>query len=392
MKKNAPLAIAAVMALLVSWGSAIPAAHDIPADVTVQVFVKPEGTRLRVLVRAPLQAMRDMDYPRPRAATNADLLDLARADATLRDAATLWISDYLDLYENGQALPAPKVTSVRAALQSDKSFASYDEALAHLAAPGLPPQTEFFWSQGLLDVYFDYPIHSDRSRLSIQPRLARLGIRTLTVLRYLPPEGGVRGFEFVGDPGLVQLDPTWSQTLFQFIRLGFERFVGGVEFLLFLIVLAVPLRRIRSLAVIVLAFVVAHSIALLSGALGFAPDVLWFPPLIDTVVALSIVYLALENIVLALQRQPQGALSPPRDPDVSAVSANSAVFSDSDVKRRWLATFGFGTAHGFAMAFALRPSLQLAGSHPLTAMVSFNVGIELALLLVLALLVAVLAV
>ena len=223
------------MALLAFVHSATLAAHDIPADVTVQVFVKPEGTRLRVLVRAPLQAMRDMDYPRPRAATNADLLDLARADATLRDAATLWISDYLDLYENGQTLPAPRVASVRAALQSDKSFASYDEALAHLSAPGLP-QTEFFWSQGLLDVLFEYPIHSDRSHLAIQPRLARLGIRTLTVLRYLPPEGGVRGFEFLGDPGLVQLDPTWSQTLFQFIRLGFARFVGGVEFLLFLIV------------------------------------------------------------------------------------------------------------------------------------------------------------
>ena len=50
--------------------------------------------------------MRDMDYPKPRGATNADLLDLGRADATLRDAATLWISDYLDLYENGKRLPA----------------------------------------------------------------------------------------------------------------------------------------------------------------------------------------------------------------------------------------------------------------------------------------------
>ena len=98
----------------------------------------PKGNALRVLVRVPLQAMRDMDYPKPPGATNADLLDLARADATLRDAATLWVADYLDLYENGDKLPAPAVVAVRAALQSDKSFASYDEALAHLTAPGLP--------------------------------------------------------------------------------------------------------------------------------------------------------------------------------------------------------------------------------------------------------------
>ena len=33
------------------------AAHEIPADVTVQALVKPDGTRLRVLVRVPLEAL-----------------------------------------------------------------------------------------------------------------------------------------------------------------------------------------------------------------------------------------------------------------------------------------------------------------------------------------------
>ena len=30
-----------------------PVAHEIPSDVRVQMFVKPEGQRLRVLVRTP---------------------------------------------------------------------------------------------------------------------------------------------------------------------------------------------------------------------------------------------------------------------------------------------------------------------------------------------------
>src|SRR5207249_3753543 len=42
--------------LLLLW-PARPAAHDIPNDVTVQAFVKPEGRTLRVLVRVPLIAM-----------------------------------------------------------------------------------------------------------------------------------------------------------------------------------------------------------------------------------------------------------------------------------------------------------------------------------------------
>ena len=403
-----PTLLAALLAAL--WVAA-PAAHDIPADVTVQTFVKPEGQRLRLLVRVPLQAMRDMDYPKPSRATNPDLLDLARADATLRDAATLWVSDYLDLYENGDTLAAPTVVSARAALQSDKSFASYDEAINHLAAPGLPVQTEFFWSQGLLDVLFEYQIRSDRSRFSIRPRLARLGIRTLTVLRFLPPDGGVRAFEFVGDPGLVQLDPLWRQTAQRFVKLGFVRLVDGADHVLFLVVLVMPFRRIGSLAAIVTAFVVAHSIALLASASSLAPDALWFPPLVDTLLAASIVYMALENMVIASRKNPQRTQRPLSDvapaetepPSArrwrteddfsagSAVSTVSAVSSGTSLKRRWLATFGFGLVHGFGLSLSLRPALQLAGSHPLTATLSFNVGVELGVLLTVAVLVPALA-
>src|SRR5262249_8356575 len=60
---SAIFSLALAVALLALAGSAPARAHDIPNDVTVQTFVKPDGSRLRVLVRVPLQAMRDMDYP-----------------------------------------------------------------------------------------------------------------------------------------------------------------------------------------------------------------------------------------------------------------------------------------------------------------------------------------
>src|SRR5215831_6993575 len=175
---------AMIMALLVLAGSAVIRAHDIPNDVTVQTFFKPDGNRLRLLVRVPLAAMRDMDYPKPRGTTRGDLMDLGRAESTLRDASTLWISDFIDLYENDVRLGKPVVASVRAALPSDRSFTSYDEALAHVTGPPLPGDTEYVWGQGLLDVLFEYQIQSDQSLFSIEPRLARLGIRTLTVMRF----------------------------------------------------------------------------------------------------------------------------------------------------------------------------------------------------------------
>jgi hypothetical protein len=57
------------------------------------------------------------------------------------------------------------------------------------------------------------------------------------------------------------------------------------------------------------------------------------------------------------------------------------------LKRRWLVTFGFGLVHGFGFSFALRQTLQFAGSHLLTSLLSFNIGVELGQLLVLVLLI-----
>jgi hypothetical protein len=53
-------------------------------------------------------------------------------------------------------------------------------------------------------------------------------------------------------------------------------------------------------------------------------------------------------------------------------------------------TFGFGLVHGFGFSFALRQTLQFAGSHLLTSLLSFNIGVELGQLLVLVLLIPVL--
>ena len=383
--------------------AAAPAAHDIPNDVTVQTFLKPEGQRLRLLVRAPLQAMRDMDYPKPRGTTRADLMDLGRAEPTLRDASTLWIADFVDVYENDVHLGKPDVVAVRASLPSDRSFTSYDDALAHVTGPPLPPDAEFVWSQGLLDVLFEYPIQSERSNFAIEPRLARLGIRTLTVLRFLPTGGAVRAFEFYGDPGLVRLDPSWRQAAWQFVKLGFFHILDGTDHLLFLGCLVIPFRRFRPLVAIVTAFTVAHSITLIASAYNLAPDALWFPPLIETLIATSIVYMALENIVFAAEEQPQSTqrsqsrvLSAELHPNdgssterkISAVSASSAVaLRARALKRRWLVTFAFGLVHGFGFSFALRQTLQFAGSHLLASLLSFNIGVELGQLLVLAILI-----
>ena len=81
--------------------------------------------------------------------------------------------------------------------------------------------------------------------------------------------------------------------------MGFLHILDGIDHLLFLLCLVIPFRRLRPLVLIVTAFTVAHSITLIASAYGLAPDALWFPPLIETLIATSIVYMALENIVSA---------------------------------------------------------------------------------------------
>ena len=184
----------------------------------------------------------------------------------------LWISDFIDLYEGKTQLPKPKVVATRLSLESDRSFASYETAAAHVIGPMLPADTNVVWNQTMLDVLFEYPIASDRSEFSIEPRLARLGLRVVTVLRFLPPGGAVRAFEFVGDPGLVQLDPRWYQASARFVDLGFFHILDGTDHLLFLFCLVIPFRKFRALIPIVTSFTVAHSITLIASAYNLAPE------------------------------------------------------------------------------------------------------------------------
>lgn len=327
------------------------AAHDIPPSVTVLAFVHPEEDRLRVLVRVPLEAMRDVELP----LKGLGYLDLERAWPALREAAVLWIVDYLEVYEGKRRLPEPRLAAVQVSLPSDRSFSAYESALAHVTGPPPPPTTELYWQQAMLDVLLEYPIVSQRSRFSVKPMLGHLGQRTTTTLHFLGPDGRERTFRYQGDPGMVHLDPRWHQAGWSFLRFGLQQLLDGADYLVFLVCLAMPFRRFWTLVPIVTAFSAGHSITLLASAAGWAPDSLWFPPLVETLIAASIVLVALENI-----------LGP-------------------KLYRRWILALAFGLIYGFGFSFALWQKLQFAGSHPVTAALAFNLGLELGQLVVLAL-------
>ncbi len=334
------------------------AAHDIPSDIAVQAYVRPEGQRLRVVMRMPLKALRDVNFSE----TEQGFLDLEKLAPQLPDAATVWIAEFLRVYESqggeGQReLPRPRIATTQVSLESDRSFTTFDSALQHATGPKLPNSAHVFWDQLLFDVVLEYPIRSQDSAFAISPGLRHLAAHVVTVVRFVPPGGVERDYEFLGDPGIVPLDPRWHQAARRFVELGFFHILDGTDHLLFLFCLVIPMRRFRPLLGVITAFTVAHSITLLASAFGLAPDALWFPPLIETLIAASIIYMALENI------------------------------ASEKVHHRWLIAFVFGLVHGFGFSFALRQTLQFAGSHLLLSLLSFNLGVELGQLLVLAILI-----
>jgi hypothetical protein len=147
---------------------------------------------------------------------------------------------------------------------------------------------------------------------------------------------------------------TWS-ILASYVREGFRHILIGYDHILFLLalLLSVTLRLARGgsdlraalvdLTAVVSAFTVGHSITLALAALGVVD-----PParLVESLIALSVVLAALNNVVPVVQR------------------------------RLWLIALCFGLIHGFGFAGVLR-ELGLPDHSLIVALFGFNLGVEL---------------
>ncbi|HTE39897.1 MAG TPA: HupE/UreJ family protein [Steroidobacteraceae bacterium] len=343
------LFVKALAALLIGCFALPSVAHDIPGKVSLLVYVKPEGDRLLVLARAPMEAMTEIQFPM----RGPGYLDFGTADAALKDAAQVYIAHGTRAFENGVALGEAQLLKARVALPSDKSFTDFPSALATVNSARLSNDEQLYWKQGWLDVLISFPIKSATAKFSIETDLARMATATHTVMHFVPPGGATRIFTYIGNPGRIQLDPGWWQATHSFVSLGFFHILEGIDHLLFLFCLVIPTRSVRALIPAITAFTVAHSITLISSAFGLAPTSLWFGPLIETLIALSVFYMACENIFGA------------------------------QFKKRWLIVFAFGLVHGFGFSFLLADRMQFAGDHLVSALLAFNVGVELGQLVVL---------
>ncbi|WP_446220134.1 HupE/UreJ family protein [Micromonospora sp. IBHARD004] len=137
----------------------------------------------------------------------------------------------------------------------------------------------------------------------------------------------------------------------RFVRLGAEHLLFGLDHVLFLLALLLGAKRLRDVVEVATAFTVAHSVTLVLAAIGWVSVPGW---IVEPLIALSIAFVALDNL-----------LSP-------------------RTSHRLPVAFGFGLLHGLGFAGALSVDGPLSAS-TLADLVSFNVGIELAQLTIIAL-------
>jgi hydrogenase/urease accessory protein HupE len=143
----------------------------------------------------------------------------------------------------------------------------------------------------------------------------------------------------------------------EFFALGVAHIFTGYDHVLFLVGLLLVAPGLRALLAIVTAFTAAHTVTLVAATLGWARlDV----RLVESVIALSISWVAIENLVVREHR------------------------------RRWLLAFAFGLVHGFGFSNVLR-EMAIPRDVLGWSLASFNVGVEVGQVTIVAILYPLLA-
>ena len=326
------------------WCAAIvhAATRPVPDAVNIKVFARLESGSLVLLVRVPLAAVKDVQFP---TRGDAGYLDLEALASMLPGAAEHWIAAGFDVFDRGEPVSRPEVDQPRIATIADQSFDSYQSAIDHLGAPPVAATENLFLDQVWFDMRLRYRLASGQPVIALEPNVAGWGVRVSTDLKIVDAGGRVRSLAFEGNPGRIYLAPRWTDAGRQFLDRG-TRFVRSTApLLLFLFCLVLPFRRWRPATPPVAAFVSTLVVGLVASTLGLSVDTVWFPPLLAALEVVAIILVACANIV--------DQVTP---------------------HRRTVFACCAGLIFGPSTALALEPALQFGGVHPLVSLLAFCAG------------------
>jgi hypothetical protein len=306
----------ALAALLTAWSAA---AHEI-GTTRVRAELRKDHTYRIDVITAP-RALLDKLHGRARLPlTRSDNPNVLRA-GLLRFLPVLQRAADIRF---GERPSAPRVSVLPIVVSRDPSVPTH----VVLRYEGEVPNRAgaFTWSWDLVYSTYALSIHTP-----------------LTEPRQQWVEASDRSEPFAVDASIAA--PTTLDTVRQYLTLGFTHIVPlGLDHILFVIGMFLLTPRVKPVLTQVTAFTIAHTITL---ALTMYGLISVSPRIVEPLIALSIAYVAVENLTTTHLRRSRVAI-----------------------------VFAFGLLHGMGFAGVLK-ELGLPRSQAAFALVSFNVGVEL---------------
>ena len=207
-------------------------------------------------------------------------------------------------------------------------------------------------NQILGSVIYSYKITSQETlqgKILTIEGLNKTLIDALVTVAYLNGEKVTLMLQPDKDSSIIPGETSTYDVIKTYSKLGIEHILFGIDHLLFVLALIIITRGKWKIIKTITAFTIAHSITLSLAALGLVN----FPvPPVEAVIALSIVFLAIE---IVKNQNGQETLTS---------------------KKPWLVAFTFGLLHGFGFAGALA-NIGLPQQDIPWALAFFNVGVEI---------------
>ena len=343
-------------------------------NVNIRVFhVVHEQGRVRLLVRLPLSYL-VADKLGPETATGTRLpapytvnrdedgglahyLDVEALRKSPEGLARI-LADGLVLATGGAALRA-EIGRVRAwPARKQAPFATLEEAETTLAGPVYSDEFEVTYAgDTVIDAELIYPVREPVAgyalRSTLDPGLPGQEETANLILDHgsdPPLVFRVRGL--MTQP--VEVSRSALKAAWTFVTEGVRHILEGMDHVLFVVCLVLGATTLGMLAWRVTGFTVGHSVTLTLGFLGYVPQGAWFIPMVETGIALSIVYAA-----------------------VVAVTAPT-----TGHRMTTLVTAALGLLHGLGFSVVLTRILKLDAPNLWQSLLAFNAGIEIGQLLI----------
>ena len=346
-------------------GFVAPAKGHFKLNVNIRVVhVEHRDDGLRILMRLPMALVvagllgpeREDGSRKPAPYTINETEDgvlMHRLDvaALRRDPIGLGrlVAEAHDFIANGKWLDTEVEAVVAHPALEQPPFATLDEATRALMGPAYALEYPVgYVGDTVVDVALRYrggAIYAYNFGSSLDPGLPGQEELANVLLDYFPGETKVfRATGLLHEP--IAISRSALAAALTFIREGVGHILSGLDHVLFVVCLALGATGFGALLWRATGFTLGHSVTLALGFFGYVPSGDWFVPLIETGIALSIIYAA---IIALSERQRAGS---------------------------FLITTLIGLLHGLGFSFVLHEILRVEAPNVWQSLLSFNLGVE----------------